>query len=123
MYLMPPGIVKAYIMLRIKCPWCGERDQTEFRYGGQAHIARPANPAQADDREWADYLFYRDNPQGLHRERWVHAWGCRQWFNVARDTVTHEILQVYAMGESAASALPAEDPAGHAPGSMAVKPQ
>jgi len=25
--------------------------------------------------------------------------GCGQWFNVARDTVTHEIRKVYAMGE------------------------
>ncbi len=110
-------------MLRIQCPWCGARDQTEFRCGGQAHIARPANPAQATDREWADYLFYRDNPQGLHYERWVHAWGCRQWFNVARDTMTHEILQVYAMGESPVSAAPAQYPPTDAHGPMAAKPQ
>jgi heterotetrameric sarcosine oxidase delta subunit len=86
-------------MLRIRCPWCGERDQTEFRFGGQAHINRPEDPANVSDAEWANYLFYRDNPKGVHCERWVHNWGCRQWFNVARHTVTHEILQVYAMGE------------------------
>jgi len=26
-------------------------------------------------------------------ERWVHTAGCRRWFNVVRDTVTHEITR------------------------------
>ena len=39
------------------------------------------------------------NPKGVHFERWNHARGCRRWFNVARHTVTHEILAVYKMGE------------------------
>jgi len=86
-------------MLRIHCPWCGERDQTEFSYGGQAGLTRPPNPEQVGDGQWAEYLFYRDNPRGPHQERWVHSWGCRQWFNVVRDTLTHEILRVYRMDE------------------------
>ena len=32
-------------------------------------------------------------------ERWNHARGCRRWFNVARDTVTHRISKIYKMGE------------------------
>jgi len=98
-------------MLRIQCPWCGERDQTEFRFGGQAHIDRPENPATVTDAQWADYLFYRVNTKGVHFERWVHNWGCRQWFNVARNTVTHEILHVYAMGEPPPGELTGENPA------------
>lgn len=86
-------------MLRIPCPWCGVRDETEFRYGGQAHLARPGNPAALSDAEWADYLFIRDNPKGEFAERWVHTAGCRRWFNVKRHTVTHEILAVYRIGE------------------------
>jgi sarcosine oxidase subunit delta len=43
------------------------------------------------DTEWAGYLFYRENPRGLLNERWVHSYGCGQWFELARDTVTHEI--------------------------------
>jgi len=66
-------------------------------------MERPADPEQASDAEWADYLFYRDNHKGLHYERWLHSFGCRQWFNVARDTVTHEISEVYLMGEQPAS--------------------
>lgn len=84
-------------MIRIECPWCGPRSETEFTCGGQSHIARPADPAAVSDRDWAQYLYQRDNPKGLHYERWRHTFGCRQWFNVARDTVTHEVRAVYRM--------------------------
>ena len=87
-------------MLRISCPYCGLRDQVEFQFGGETHITRPENPEQVSDSEWANYMFYRDNIKGLHYERWVHTFGCRQWFNVARDTVTHEITKVFPMGET-----------------------
>ena len=83
-------------MLRIECPWCGLRDEPEFTYGGEAHLARPA--AGSSDAEWAGYLFYRSNPEGEHAERWCHSYGCGHWFNVLRDTATHEILETYAMG-------------------------
>jgi len=36
--------------------------------------------------------------EDLLLERWVHSHGCRRWFNVARDTLTYEILAVYEMG-------------------------
>ena len=42
----------------------------------------------------------RTNRKGLNLERWVHTHGCRRWFNVARDTVTHRIEAVYGMGEA-----------------------
>ena len=48
---------------------------------------------------WADYLFMRANPKGLHFERWRHIHGCGRWFNLARDTVSDRILAVYRMGE------------------------
>lgn len=87
-------------MLRIDCPWCGPREEIEFHCGGQAHIARPADPETLSDEDWADYLFMRDNIKGAQAERWVHAAGCRRWFNVVRDTMTHDIIAVYRMGES-----------------------
>jgi len=83
-------------MLLIPCPWCGPRDEAEFRCGGEGHIARP-DPDTASDAVWADYLFHRDNTKGAQAERWHHRHGCGQWFNVVRDTVTHEIGHVYAM--------------------------
>lgn len=88
-------------MLYIKCPWCGWRDESEFGYGGEAHIERPADPDALSDAEWADYLFMRTNPRGLHRERWVHTAGCRRWFNAIRDTQTYEFKAFYKMGEEA----------------------
>jgi len=86
-------------MLLISCPNCGPRDETEFHYGGQAHIAYPENPNDLSDREWAEYLFYRENTKGTFAERWVHSTGCRQWFNMLRDTVTYDIHSIYAMGQ------------------------
>ncbi len=86
-------------MLLIECPWCGPRDESEYSYGGEAHIARPQDPDALSDAEWAQYLFMRTNPKGKHRERWCHAHGCRRWFNACRDTVTHEISAVYRIAE------------------------
>ncbi len=75
-------------MLLINCPWCGAREETEFRHGGEGvHI-----PPDDDDRAWTRLLYYRSNPAGPYAERWVHAHGCRQWFHVVRDTTTHQIL-------------------------------
>ena len=86
-------------MLLIPCPFCGEREETEFRCGGEAHIARPGQPSSLSDDRWADFLFTRSNPKGLHFERWCHAHGCGRWFNLARDTVSDRIIEVYRMGE------------------------
>jgi sarcosine oxidase subunit delta len=88
-------------MLHIACPWCGPRDDSEFSYGGEAHIVRPCPPESASDAQWADYLFMRTNTRGLHREQWQHSAGCRQWFNVERDTVTYRVVRVYRCAEAA----------------------
>jgi sarcosine oxidase subunit delta len=87
-------------MLLISCPNCGSRDETEFHYGGQAHVPYPENPHELTGREWAEFLFYRDNTKGVFAERWLHSTGCRQWFNMLRDTVTYDIQAVYPMGTS-----------------------
>jgi heterotetrameric sarcosine oxidase delta subunit len=93
-------------MLLIECPWCGSRAEIEFSCGGEAHIARPADPASMSDADWADYLFMRKNPRGAHHEQWYHAAGCRRWFNVERDTVNYRIRAVYRMGEQPPEAAP-----------------
>jgi sarcosine oxidase subunit delta len=41
----------------------------------------------------------RKNPRGLHHEIWIHATGCRKFFNMTRDTVSYEIKEVYKIGE------------------------
>jgi sarcosine oxidase subunit delta len=92
-------------MLLIECPWCGERDETEFSYAGEAHIARPLETQKLSDEEWANYLFMRKNTKGLHREQWLHAAGCRRYFNVLRDTVSYKISATYKIDD----ALPGGD--------------
>jgi heterotetrameric sarcosine oxidase delta subunit len=87
-------------MLQIPCPWCGPRDETEFRYGGQAGISYPPDPDVVTDEEWADYLFVRDNPKGNFLERWSHAAGCRRWFEVLRSTVMHQIHSASPIGDT-----------------------
>ena len=82
-------------MLLIACPWCGPREETEFSCGGEAHIVRPEDTDALSDEQWGYYLFMRKNPRGAHLEQWVHAHGCRRWFNVQRDTVTYQITAVY----------------------------
>lgn len=87
-------------MLNIFCPHCGEyREEEEFHAKGEAHIKRPENPDQCSDEEWGDYLYFRKNPRGIHHEMWVHALGCRKFFNVTRDTVTYDIKETYKIGE------------------------
>jgi sarcosine oxidase subunit delta len=86
-------------MLLVTCPYCGPRAEIEFHCGGEAHIARPAEPAKVSDAAWAEYLYMRTNRKGLHAERWLHAHGCRRWFNVLRDTVNDNIVQTYPVGE------------------------
>jgi sarcosine oxidase, subunit delta len=87
-------------MLLIPCPFCGPRPELEFRYGGQAHIARPVNPAPLSEAEWADFLYLRDNHRGIHAERWRHIHGCARFFNMLRDTTTDRILTTYKTGEA-----------------------
>jgi len=79
-------------MLRIPCPWCGERDEAEFRYRGDASRPRPAAEAEID--EFVDFVYRRDNPRGWHLEWWLHVGGCRRLLKVVRHTVTHEIREV-----------------------------
>lgn len=88
-------------MLLIRCPWCGPRDEIEFQCGGEGHIVRPGPYQAVSDEVWGEYLFFRRNPKGIHHERWLHLYGCRQWFNVVRDTVTHRIVASYRYGEQA----------------------
>lgn len=81
-------------MLLIPCPWCGAREQSEFSYGGDASGSRPRPDAPGDSgwsEAWHEYVYLRSNPRGRHVEYWQHSSGCRRWFRLVRDTLTHEI--------------------------------
>jgi sarcosine oxidase subunit delta len=88
-------------MLLIPCPYCGLRPELEFSYGGEAGIARPADPSALDDAAWADFLYQRKNPRGPHDERWRHTYGCGRFFNARRNTVTDMFVASWKAGEVA----------------------
>jgi len=81
-------------MIRIPCPYCGERDHSEFSYGGDGSIIYPPLDAPAED--WVKAVFERENIRGVQTETWHHVNGCRMWLLVERDTMTHEIHSVRA---------------------------
>lgn len=90
-------------MLQISCPWCGVRDEVEFRYKGDAGVTRPVAAAAdavqpADIEAFNAYVYERANPRGWHVEWWLHAAGCRQLLKVRRHTLTHVIHAVSKAG-------------------------
>jgi len=93
-------------MIRINCPFCGERDHSEFGYGGDGSIEYPALDAPAE--AWHDAVFLRENIRGRQMETWQHVNGCRQWLLIERDTVTHEIHSIQACHPGARAVLESE---------------
>lgn len=81
-------------MLRIPCPYCGVRDETEFRYRGDATQARPSGGASL--AAFNAYVYERRNPRGWHIEWWLHVAGCRKLLKVVRHTESHAIHWVGA---------------------------
>ncbi|HZT50326.1 MAG TPA: sarcosine oxidase subunit delta, partial [Stellaceae bacterium] len=66
----------------------------EFTYRGDATVSRPTSLDPSSEQAWVDYVYFRDNPAGPHREHWHHSQGCHAWLVVTRDVTTHEILAV-----------------------------
>ena len=78
-------------MLLMTCPYCGvEAEETELSPGGEAHLKRFS--VGSSDDEFEAYLFQRENPKGLHFERWRHSFGCGKWFHAARCTMSLEVF-------------------------------
>lgn len=89
--------------MRIPCPFCGERDVSEFSYRGDAAFRRPDPDAAEAAALFFEAVYLRDNPAGPHEELWYHASGCRSWIRVRRDTRTHVITGA-VLGNPAARA-------------------
>lgn len=88
--------------MRLKCPYCGERDRSEFTYLGDATVKRPDPAAPDADGQFFEYAYLRENPAGPHSELWYHGAGCGSWLKVRRDTRSHEILDVACADGTAA---------------------
>jgi sarcosine oxidase subunit delta len=78
-------------MLLIHCPHCGPRTLAEFTFERPlaSIVTLDASPEEAMRR-----LYTRDNPRGLSWELWRHAYGCRAWLKLHRDTGAHDIAEV-----------------------------
>lgn len=74
----------------INCPYCGPRDLAEFTFERPVE-AIVALEAPVD--EAMRTLFTRENPRGRSPELWRHAYGCRAWLRLERDTATHDISE------------------------------
>ena len=95
-------------MLLIPCPYCGLRAETEFSYGGEAHIARPETRRSSAMPSGPTTSSCAPTPKACCSSAGATATAAGRWFNVARDTVTYEILAVYPHGrEAARSSTPA----------------
>ncbi len=75
-------------MIALPCPWCGDRNVSEFRYVSEV-VSRP-DPATATPQQWRDYLYQRGNERGWVTEWWYHRAGCQQYFTIDRDTATDQ---------------------------------
>lgn len=80
--------------MRINCPHCGARGLEEFLYHGDATMVRPDDGGAAPTSAWSDYVYFRENPDGWHKELWYHAAGCHSWLVVTRNLRSHEISGV-----------------------------
>ena len=76
-------------MIRISCPFCGPRNSSEFRHGGESR-PRP-DVDTTTPQEWRAYLYLRRNPAGWTSESWYHTAGCRRYFKLERHSVTNEM--------------------------------
>ena len=90
-------------MIKINCPFCGEREHSEFTYGGDGAVEYP--PLDASVAAWHAAVFTRENVCGVQWETWHHVSGCRMWLLVERDTMTHKIHSVRPASDNVATAL------------------
>ncbi|WP_210030705.1 sarcosine oxidase subunit delta [Pseudonocardia parietis] len=74
-------------MMVLSCPWCGPRNVTEFRYGGERRARPEVETVSA--QQWRRFLYAKSNPLGTVAESWYHRAGCRRYFAVERDTATN----------------------------------
>jgi sarcosine oxidase subunit delta len=79
-------------MLLLTCPNCGQRNVSEFRFGGEV---RRRSSVPEDSTAWADSLYMKENKLGVQTEWWYHRAGCGLWFLAERHTKTQVIEHTY----------------------------
>ena len=82
------------------CPLNGPRNIAEFSCHGEV---RAAPSEECSDRQWAEYVWSRENRADVVREWWCHL-PSGYWFIAERDTRSDQILRTYAPGSLAGGA-------------------
>jgi len=77
--------------LLVTCPTCGPREVVELRCAGEVTRRPKASPSV---RELNEYIYFRENRAGVHREWWFCR-ACEDWFLAERDTVTNEVHRTW----------------------------
>ena len=80
-------------MLLLSCPNCGDRNASEFRYGGPLN-PRPVDPEKAEEDSWIRYLYLQTNTMEHETEWWYHT-ASGIWFLADRNNETDEVVRTY----------------------------
>jgi sarcosine oxidase, subunit delta len=73
------------------CPFCGDRDESEFLFLGEAGKVRPSGGRDVSDADWEAYLHLRSPKAGREAGIWRHM-PCGEVFLMERDTLSHAVL-------------------------------
>jgi len=83
-------------MKLLTCPLNGQRNISEFTYGGEYHPM--PDPETASPRQWAEYVFFHDNEAGMVIEWWCHT-ASSFWFLAERNTITDRVIRTFEASE------------------------
>ena len=83
-------------MKLMHCPLNGQRNITEFTYGGEYHPM--PNPEESTVDTWIEYIYFDKNTAGIVLEWWCHT-ATSYWFLAERNTITDEILRTLPVSE------------------------
>lgn len=74
----------------------GPKPENEFVFGGEI---QPMPPITADDKAWAEYLFFSDNLPANVWEWWCHT-PSGYWFVACRNTMTDEFIETMTIADA-----------------------
>ena len=87
-------------MLLIRCPYCGERPEIEFRHGGRGAHRAPARSGVAVATPNGRTIFTTAPiRRACTPSAGATSHGCGRFFNALRDTISDFFLTTYKLGE------------------------
>jgi methylglutamate dehydrogenase subunit B len=80
-------------MLKIPCTFCGERDISEFSYGGRV-TTLPKLDGDKGLQDWHEAVHMRPQTGEVVVENWFHEYGCENWISIQRNVKSHVITVI-----------------------------